>query len=124
MSLYIRSTASAATRANAHGDFLRQAWDEATEEYYLHTFDVSQPDLKWENPAVRQAIYTDAVRFWLDRGLDGFRIDTANRYSSALRLCFLSQRRAHRMHFSQNSPTFRMLRSPSRARGGNQQGTS
>ncbi|POY75559.1 hypothetical protein BMF94_1462 [Rhodotorula taiwanensis] len=57
------------------------AWDDATDEYYLHTFDVSQPDLKWENPAVRQAIYHDAVRFWLDRGLDGFRIDTANRYS-------------------------------------------
>ena len=47
----------------------------------LHYFTVEQPDLNWENPEVRQAIYRDAVRFWLDRGVDGFRIDTVNMFS-------------------------------------------
>ncbi|BGP06720.1 hypothetical protein JCM10049v2_002544 [Rhodotorula toruloides] len=51
-------------------------WDEKTEEYYLHYFCVEQPDLNWENPEVRRAIYEDAVVFWLERGVDGFRIDT------------------------------------------------
>lgn len=49
-------------------------WDEETGQYYLHTFDVKQPDLNWENPEVREAMY-GAMRFWLDRGVDGFRID-------------------------------------------------
>ena len=49
-------------------------WDEKTEQYYLHTFDVRQPDLNWRNPEVREAMY-DAMRFWLDRGVDGFRLD-------------------------------------------------
>ena len=52
------------------------AWelDEASGQYYLHLFDVGQPDLNWRNPAVREAMY-DVMRFWLDRGIDGFRID-------------------------------------------------
>lgn len=52
------------------------AWtfDPATGQYYLHLFHTKQPDLNWRNPAVRDAIY-DAMRFWLDRGVDGFRID-------------------------------------------------
>ncbi len=52
------------------------AWtfDAATGQYYLHLFDTKQPDLNWRNPEVRTAIY-DAMRFWLDRGVDGFRID-------------------------------------------------
>jgi alpha-glucosidase len=52
------------------------AWelDEASGQYYLHLFHVSQPDLNWRNPAVREAMY-DVMRFWLDRGIDGFRID-------------------------------------------------
>ncbi|MCA1847451.1 MAG: DUF3459 domain-containing protein [Actinobacteria bacterium] len=49
-------------------------WDEGTRQYYLHTFDVKQPDLNWRNPEVREAMY-GALRFWLDRGVDGFRID-------------------------------------------------
>ncbi len=49
-------------------------WDEATGQYYLHLFDVSQPDLNWDNPDVRTAIY-DAMRFWFERGVDGFRVD-------------------------------------------------
>jgi alpha-glucosidase len=49
-------------------------WDEGTGQYYLHIFDVKQPDLNWRNPEVREAMY-GAMRFWLDRGVDGFRID-------------------------------------------------
>lgn len=52
------------------------AWefDEQTGQYYLHLFDVKQPDLNWRNQEVRQAMY-DVMRFWLDRGVDGFRVD-------------------------------------------------
>ncbi|UVS79482.1 alpha-glucosidase [Actinokineospora sp. UTMC 2448] len=51
--------------------------DEATGEYYLHLFDRKQPDLNWENPEVRQAVYA-MMRWWLDRGVDGFRMDVIN----------------------------------------------
>jgi alpha-glucosidase len=52
------------------------AWeyDEQTKQYYCHTFLAAQPDLNWRNPAVRNAIY-DVIRFWLKRGVDGFRVD-------------------------------------------------
>lgn len=52
------------------------AWeyDELTGEYYLHLFTKKQPDLNWENPKVRSQIY-DIVRYWLDKGVDGFRMD-------------------------------------------------
>ncbi len=52
------------------------AWqfDEQSGQYYLHMFDVKQPDLNWRNPLVRQAMY-DALRFWLERGVDGFLVD-------------------------------------------------
>ena len=49
-------------------------WCEERQQYYLHTFAVEQPDLNWENPAVRQALY-DAANFWIDKGVGGFRID-------------------------------------------------
>jgi alpha-glucosidase len=49
-------------------------WDPATSQYYYHAFLAEQPDLNWRNPAVRRAMY-DAMRFWLDRGVDGFRVD-------------------------------------------------
>jgi alpha-glucosidase len=48
--------------------------DPATGQYYLHSFLRQQPDLNWRNPAVREAMF-DALRFWLDRGVDGFRVD-------------------------------------------------
>jgi alpha-glucosidase len=56
------------------------AWqfEEQTGQYYLHLFDVKQPDLNWRNAHVRQAMY-DVLRFWLDRGVDGFRIDVLAR---------------------------------------------
>ncbi|MFA9445553.1 alpha-glucosidase [Egicoccus sp. AB-alg6-2] len=67
--------------------FSGPAWefDEATGEYYLHLFSRKQPDLNWENPAVRHALY-DVMRFWLDRGVDGFRLDVINFISKDVRL--------------------------------------
>jgi alpha-glucosidase len=52
------------------------AWeyDEKTKQYYCHTFLAAQPDLNWRNPAVRRAMH-DVIRFWLARGVDGFRVD-------------------------------------------------
>jgi len=52
-------------------------WDETTQQYYYHAFLKEQPDLNWRNPAVRQAMF-DNLRFWLDRGVDGFRVDVMN----------------------------------------------
>ena len=49
-------------------------WDEATGQYYYHAFLKEQPDLNWRHPDVRAAMY-DVMRFWFDRGVDGFRID-------------------------------------------------
>ena len=49
-------------------------WDEGTGQYYLHKFLPEQPDLNWRNPAVREAML-DAMRFWFERGVDGFRLD-------------------------------------------------
>ncbi|ASW56388.1 glycoside hydrolase family 13 protein [Plantactinospora sp. KBS50] len=59
------------------------AWTRVTEpdgtpgQWYLHLFDVGQPDLNWDNPEVR-AEFLDILRFWLDRGVDGFRVDVAH----------------------------------------------
>lgn len=57
-------------------DFGGSAWeyDAWTRQYYLHAFLKEQPDLNWRNPAVKVAMF-DVMRFWLDRGVDGFRID-------------------------------------------------
>lgn len=49
-------------------------WDERTGQYYYHAYLKQQPDLNWRNPEVRTAMY-DVLRFWLDRGVDGFRVD-------------------------------------------------
>ncbi len=53
------------------------SYDETTGQYYLHLFAAKQPDLNWENPEVRHAVY-DMMRWWLDRGIDGFRMDVIN----------------------------------------------
>jgi oligo-1,6-glucosidase len=53
------------------------AWDEASGQYYLHLFSPKQPDLNWENPDVRDAVFAMMNR-WLDRGVDGFRMDVIN----------------------------------------------
>ena len=59
--------------------FSGSAWelDPITDEYYLHLFSRKQPDLNWENPEVRQAVYA-MMRWWVDRGVDGFRMDVIN----------------------------------------------
>ncbi|WP_243290490.1 alpha-glucosidase [Bacillus sp. FJAT-47783] len=59
--------------------FSGSAWeyDERTNEYYLHLFSKKQPDLNWENEKVRQEVYK-IMRFWLDKGVDGFRMDVIN----------------------------------------------
>jgi alpha-glucosidase len=49
-------------------------WDERTGQYYLHLFHTKQPDLNWRNPQVKAAML-DVLRFWLERGVDGFRVD-------------------------------------------------
>ncbi|WP_248761137.1 alpha-glucosidase [Pseudarthrobacter sp. SSS035] len=59
--------------------FSGPAWeyDEPTAEYYMHLFSKKQPDLNWENPQVRAAVY-EMMNWWLDRGVDGFRMDVIN----------------------------------------------
>ncbi|KAK9366304.1 glycoside hydrolase superfamily [Lipomyces kononenkoae] len=63
------------------------AWeyDANSDEYYLHLFATEQPDLNWENPKVRDAVH-DIMRFWLDKGVDGFRMDVINFISKDLAL--------------------------------------
>lgn len=62
------------------------AWalDDQTGQYYLHLFSKKQPDLNWENPKVRGEVY-DLMRFWLDKGVDGFRMDAINCISKSLK---------------------------------------
>ena len=64
---------------NWEAAFSGSAWqfDERSGEYYLHIFSKKQPDLNWENPDVRRAIY-DMMNWWVDRGVDGFRMDVIN----------------------------------------------
>nr|WP_263326747.1 alpha,alpha-phosphotrehalase [Neobacillus sp. Marseille-Q6967] len=64
---------------NWESKFGGSAWeyDEKTEQYYLHLFDVTQADLNWENPKVREALY-EMMHFWLKKGVDGFRLDVIN----------------------------------------------
>ncbi len=49
-------------------------WDETTKQFYLHYFAVKQPDLNWDNPKVREDVFA-LMKFWLDKGVDGFRMD-------------------------------------------------
>jgi oligo-1,6-glucosidase len=67
---------------NWHSFFSGSTWeyDETTGEYYLHLFSKRQPDLNWENPEVRHAIY-EMMQWWLDKGIDGFRMDVINMLS-------------------------------------------
>ncbi|WP_026486609.1 glycoside hydrolase family 13 protein [Caldanaerobius polysaccharolyticus] len=64
--------------------FSGPAWqyDEKTGEYYLHLFAVKQPDLNWENPRMRKEIY-EMINWWLQKGIDGFRLDAINLISKA-----------------------------------------
>ncbi|WP_303657505.1 glycoside hydrolase family 13 protein [Halorussus limi] len=69
---------------NWESAFGGSAWtyDEQTEQYYLHLFDEKQPDLNWENPEVRERVY-EMMRWWLDKGIDGFRMDVIDLVSKA-----------------------------------------
>ena len=61
-----------------HSVFGGPAWERLGDgQWYLHLFDAGQPDLDWRNPEVREE-FRDTLRFWLDRGVDGFRIDVAH----------------------------------------------
>ncbi|WP_394583443.1 glycoside hydrolase family 13 protein [Cytobacillus firmus] len=64
---------------NWGSNFGGSAWefDESTGEYYLHLFSKKQPDLNWENPKLRKEIY-DMMTWWLEKGIDGFRMDVVN----------------------------------------------
>lgn len=64
---------------NWESKFGGSAWEyvEAFDEYYLHLFDVSQPDLNWDNPEVRREVQK-VVRFWMEKGVKGFRFDVVN----------------------------------------------
>jgi oligo-1,6-glucosidase len=69
---------------NWESAFSGPAWhlDEQSGEYYLHLFSAKQPDLNWENQEVRQAVYS-MMNWWVDRGVDGFRMDVINLISKA-----------------------------------------
>ncbi|QHS23266.1 alpha,alpha-phosphotrehalase [Virgibacillus sp. MSP4-1] len=64
---------------NWQSKFGGPAWefDENTGQYYLHLFDVTQADINWENPVVREKLY-DMIKFWAEKGIDGFRLDVIN----------------------------------------------
>lgn len=64
---------------NWYSEFGGPAWvyDETTNQWYMHIFSKKQPDLNWENPAVREEIYS-MINWWLDKGVDGFRLDAIN----------------------------------------------
>ncbi|GAA4702615.1 alpha,alpha-phosphotrehalase [Brevibacillus fulvus] len=64
---------------NWRSKFGGSAWqyDEQTGQYYLHLYDVTQADLNWENPVLREKIY-EMMNFWLNKGVDGFRLDVIN----------------------------------------------
>ncbi len=69
--------------SNWRSIFGGSAWEycEERDQYFLHLFVKEQPDLNWELEEVRKGIYKSAIEFWLDKGLDGFRVDTCNLYS-------------------------------------------
>lgn len=64
---------------NWKSNFSGSAWqyDKSTDQYYMHLFSKKQPDLNWDNSEVRQEVY-DLMKFWLDKGVDGFRMDVIN----------------------------------------------
>jgi len=82
---HMETGAPGAEPTNWGSAFSGPAWDldEETGEYYLHLFSRKQPDLNWENPEVRAAVHA-MMRWWLDRGVDGFRMDVINFISKEL----------------------------------------
>lgn len=80
--------------------FSGSAWqlDEATGEYYLHLFSRKQPDLNWENPQVRAEVF-QMMRWWLDKGIDGFRMDVINMISKTPGLPDVPAKRGDRYRY-------------------------
>jgi glycosidase len=66
------------------------AWDDVRGQWYLRLFTPQQPDLDWDVPEVEEAML-DTLRFWLDRGVDGFRVDVARWAVAADRIAFPEQ---------------------------------
>lgn len=86
--------------------FMGSAWEyePITQEYYLHLFTKKQPDLNWENPKVREEIY-DIMRFWLDKGVAGFRMDVISLISKKVGLpSFPKDFDGHHPNFYGNGP--------------------
>jgi oligo-1,6-glucosidase len=93
---------------NWEAAFSGSAWqfDERSGEYYLHIFSTKQPDLNWENPEVRRAIY-DMMNWWVDRGVDGFRMDVINLISKQELVDGVpapGRTRVSSFHFTANGP--------------------
>ena len=88
---------------NWTSSFTGSAWERilGTDEFYLHLFAPDQPDLNWENPAVREEM-ADILRFWLDRGVDGFRFDVFNLLSKEYPL----RDDRNRLHFQKGTQYF------------------
>ncbi len=85
--------------------FSGSAWDldEITNEYYLHLFVKKQPDLNWENPVLRQEIYK-MMKFWLDKGVNGFRMDVISLISKDLNYPNFPEDRFGDLSFYANGP--------------------
>jgi oligo-1,6-glucosidase len=93
---------------NWEAAFSGSAWqfDERSGEYYLHLFSAKQPDLNWENPEVRRAIY-DMMNWWVDRGVDGFRMDVINlisKHELVDGVPLPGRTRVHSFQFTANGP--------------------
>ncbi|MBF7017930.1 alpha,alpha-phosphotrehalase [Staphylococcus durrellii] len=76
---FFRRSVNNAPPTNWESKFGGNAWkyDDKTEAYYLHLFDVTQADLNWDNPQVRNELY-DIINYWIEFGVDGFRFDVIN----------------------------------------------
>ena len=88
---------------NYQAYFSPSAWeyDELTGQYYFHSFAIEQPDLNWENPELRQAVYA-VMRFWLDKGVNGFRMDVINML--AKKAGFPNAERPELLDYMSNNP--------------------
>lgn len=74
-------------------------WETETEQYFLHLFTRRQPDLNWENPKVREDVFA-MMRWWLDKGIDGFRMDTINMLSKTPGLPSVGDQEDGKLHYA------------------------
>lgn len=83
-------------------------WDDLRQEFYLHSFAIEQPDLNWSNPMVRDAM-KDAMHFWLEHGVDGFRVDAVNHIGKNMDLADEEVNTAYNEEWNEN-PYDQLLR--------------